>query len=422
MNTAHMMNNYKLGDILRRKREVQKILPGEKYKLLTVRLYHKGIILRKEVSGSELGSAMSKVKGGDFILSGIDARNGAFGIVPDSLDGALITNDFWCLEPDENIIDKNYLLLLTSTEYFDYICKQSSDGTTQRIRLQKDKFFNTVIKLPSLLEQKLITKQLQSIKRSQGDITHELNNQQDLVKKLRQSFLQEAMQGKLTEQKKEDGNARDLLEKIKAEKAKSAKKEKPLPPIKEEEIPFEIPKNWVWCRLGDIAINHDGARIPISQVERAKRKKIYDYYGASGIIDKIDSFTHNGKFLLIAEDGANLVAKSTPIAFIAEGKFWVNNHAHVIGFHNDDTINFMEYCINAIDIKKFITGGFQPKLSQGNMNLIPIPFPPLSEQTRIVKKLAQLMHLCDELEAGIKQSQEQNQMLLQQVLREALAG
>lgn len=272
-----------------------------------------------------------------------------------------------------------------------------------------------------------------SIIHENEELTTELTHQQDLVKQLRQAFLREAMQGKLVKQEKKDGNAKELLEKIKAEKATLRQaqgkntKEKSLAEIKEEDlpagkagIPFAIPENWVWCRLGEMSINCDGARVPISQTERERRKKVYDYYGASGVIDKIDGFTHEGKYLLIGEDGANLIAKSTPIAFIAEGKFWVNNHAHVLGFYDDITFSFMQYCLNAIDIKPFITGGFQPKLSQGNLNLIPIPLPPLAEQNRIVKKLEQLMHLCDELQASIQTSKEQNEMLLQQVLREAL--
>jgi len=183
-----------------------------------------------------------------------------------------------------------------------------------------------------------------------------------------------------------------LLEEIKKKKKKlieekKIKQEKPLATLKEEEIPFHIPKNWAWCRLGMISINCDGERNPISQSEREGREKIYDYYGASGVIDKIDGFTHDGKFLLIGEDGANLIAKSTPIAFIAEGKFWVNNHAHVLNFVDDITMEFMRYCLNAIDINPFITGGFQPKLSQGNLNLLPIPLPPLSEQVKIVNFL-----------------------------------
>jgi len=182
-------------------------------------------------------------------------------------------------------------------------------------------------------------------------------------------------------------------------KSESAKKllnqigrlsKKALPTIVNSEKPFAIPSGWAWCRLGEISINCDGDRIPISQSEREKREKIYDYYGASGVIDKIDSYTHDGKFLLIGEDGANLKAKSTPIAFIVEGKFWVNNHAHVLQFKHDITYSYMEYCLNAIDISNFITGGFQPKLSQGNLNLIPIPLPPLEEQDKIVRFLNDL--------------------------------
>jgi type I restriction enzyme S subunit len=181
----------------------------------------------------------------------------------------------------------------------------------------------------------------------------------------------------------------ELLTRIKIEKEKlrndkQIKKEICLPPIKIEEIQFEIPNNWVWCRLGEMSINCDGARIPVSQLERDKKDKTYDYYGASGIIDKIDGYTHDGKYLLIGEDGANLIAKSTPIAFLAMGKFWVNNHAHVLTFLDEITFNYMEYCLNTININSYITGGFQPKLSQSSLNIIPIPLPPLSEQKGIV--------------------------------------
>lgn len=268
------------------------------------------------------------------------------------------------------------------------------------------------------------------LKNKSGEISTELTHQLDLVKQLRQAFLREAMQGKLMvngelSMVNEGETGADLLEKIKAEKErlikeKKIKKQKSLPPITEEEIPFEIPENWVWCRLGELAINRDSEREPISQRERERREKIYDYYGASGVIDKIDGYTHQGKFVLIGEDGANLIAKSTPIAFVVEGKFWVNNHAHVLEFVDDIMNYFMSYCLNIIDINPFITGGFQPKLSQGNLLKIEIPLPPLSEQQRIVAKLDELMAYCDDLEASIKESQQQNELLLQQVLREAL--
>jgi type I restriction enzyme S subunit len=281
------------------------------------------------------------------------------------------------------------------------------------------------IPVPPIEAQIDFVEQYSTLEEKSNYLGVELKHQLDLVKQLRQAILREAMQGKLVPQDPNDEPASVLLEKIKAEKErlikkKKIKKQKPLPSITEEEIPFEIPDNWVWCRLGELAINRDGERKPISQSERESREKIYDYYGASGIIDQIDGYTHNGKYVLIGEDGANLRAKSTPIAFIAEGKFWVNNHAHVLEFVDDITNYFMTYCLNIIDINSFITGGFQPKLSQGNLIQIEIPLPPLSEQQRIVAKLDELMGYCDELEASIKESQQQNELLLQQVLREAL--
>ena len=262
---------------------------------------------------------------------------------------------------------------------------------------------------------------------SKVELNVELTHQLDLIKQLRQAFLREAMQGKLVKSTNAKETGQQLLAKIKAEKAKliadkKLKKEKELSPISEDEIPFEIPNHWAWCRLGEMSINCDGARKPISQTERQNKDKIYDYYGASGIIDKIDGYTHDGKFLLIGEDGANLIAKSTPIAFIAEGKFWVNNHAHVLDFIDDITKIFMTYCLNTIDIKPFISGGFQPKLNQANLNLMQIPLPPLHEQEQIVSKLEELMKFCDSLEQSIKESQGYNEMLLQQVLRVALQG
>jgi type I restriction enzyme S subunit len=178
-----------------------------------------------------------------------------------------------------------------------------------------------------------------------------------------------------------------LLNQIKIEKDKLGIKEKQLPIIMEKEFPFKIPDNWVWCRLGEMSINLDGARKPIALSDRENRAKIYDYYGASGVIDKIDGFTHEGELLLIGEDGANLVSRSTPVAYLAKGKFWVNNHAHVLNTVHRITLDYLCGYINSIDLKPFITGGFQPKLSQGNLNLIPVPLPPIGEQEKIISFL-----------------------------------
>jgi len=265
------------------------------------------------------------------------------------------------------------------------------------------------------LELNKALKSVDSINQLQGELSHQLTQ----IENLNQAILQEAVQGKLVAQNTADEPATELLKRIKAEKEKLGKKEKPLPPIKPEEIPFEIPESWVWCRLGEMSINRDGERKPIAQSERNVRKKIYDYYGASGVIDKIDGYTHEGELLLIGEDGANLVARSTPIAFLAKGKFWVNNHAHVLDTVDRITLDYLSAYINSIDLKPYVTGGFQPKLSQGNLNIIPVPLPPLSEQKRIVAKIEKQLAKTKQLKEHIIANQQATEQLLKALLHQA---
>ncbi|MCC7263415.1 MAG: restriction endonuclease subunit S [Candidatus Latescibacteria bacterium] len=217
-----------------------------------------------------------------------------------------------------------------------------------------------------------------------------------------------------------------LLQRIQAEKARliAAKKlrsEKPLPKINADETPFEIPKGWEWCQLAGIMICRDGERVPISKADRERRGKIYPYYGASGVIDKIDGFTHDGRFLLVGEDGSNLRLRSTPVAFEADGKIWDNNHAHVLEFVDPALQNFVAHRINGMDISSFVKGGFQPKLSQENLNRIPVPLPPLAEQAAIVERVEALMATCRALETEIEQARTHAAHLLQAVLKEAFS-
>ena len=224
-----------------------------------------------------------------------------------------------------------------------------------------------------------------------------------IAEKLRKSILQAAIQGKLTEQLSDDGDARELLAEIKAEKARlvkegKIKKEKPLPEITEEEIPFDIPVNWCGVRVGDVVINRDAERKPVSKIEREGLRKEYDYYGASGVIDKIDGYLFSEELLLIGEDGANLINRSTPIAFIARGKYWVNNHAHVLRMTKGIIIEYLCYYVNAISLAQYVTGTAQPKMNQQKMNSIIVSIPPVKEQERIVERLKTIFPEIDKLE------------------------
>lgn len=170
------------------------------------------------------------------------------------------------------------------------------------------------------------------------------------------------------------------------------------PTVEEREVPFTLPRGWVFCRLGEVSICRDGQRIPLSKSEREPRRGEFPYYGASGIIDHIDDFIFEEDLLLVGEDGANLVNRRTPIAFIATGRYWVNNHAHVLDTVNGVALRYLELYINAIDLKPYVTGTAQPKMNQEKMNLIVVAVPPPEEQARIVERIDKLMRFCDTLE------------------------
>jgi type I restriction enzyme, S subunit len=139
---------------------------------------------------------------------------------------------------------------------------------------------------------------------------------------------------------------------------------------------------WQTKTLDQISTNLDSRRVPITKGARTVGQ--YPYYGASGIVDYVAEYIFDEDALLISEDGANLLARSTPIAFPASGKYWVNNHAHILKFESLVTQRFIELYLESIPLDDYVTGAAQPKLNQKALNSIPIPFPPLSEQQRIV--------------------------------------
>ena len=135
--------------------------------------------------------------------------------------------------------------------------------------------------------------------------------------------------------------------------------------------------------FGDVTDNFDKKRIPLSAAQREKRQGKYRYYGAQGVIDWVDDYIFDGTYLLIAEDGENLKSKKSNIAQLASGKFWVNNHAHVIQCKKGYDIRYLCYLINLTDLSGYITGSAQPKLSQSSMNAIVLPMPKFEIQKEV---------------------------------------
>ena len=142
--------------------------------------------------------------------------------------------------------------------------------------------------------------------------------------------------------------------------------------------------------FGDLVDNHDGQRIPVKASDRAAMQGQYPYYGASGVIDHVDDFLFDGTYLLVSEDGANLLARTKPIAFEASGQFWVNNHAHVVQACEGLLQPFLAMFLNSIDLAPYVTGSAQPKITQRNLNKIPVPVPTLRVQREVVDELETL--------------------------------
>jgi type I restriction enzyme S subunit len=143
-------------------------------------------------------------------------------------------------------------------------------------------------------------------------------------------------------------------------------------------------------RFDEVTINFDRKRIPLSAKQRSERQGNYRYYGAQGVIDYVNDYIFYGTYLLIAEDGENLKSKKQNIAQVAKGKFWVNNHAHIVQTNELCDLQYLHYLINSMDLSGYITGSAQPKLSQANLNAVTLQLPFIDEQKKIVAILGSL--------------------------------
>jgi len=249
--------------------------------------------------------------------------------------------------------------------------------------------------------------------------------------------LQEAVQGKLTKQNPKDEPATELLKRIKAEKQKlikagKLKKEKELPPITEDEIPFELPEGWVWCRLGEVVLKiTDGfhntpARVkegvPYVLATQIKSEGI-DFENCSYVSPKdhkelwTKAFPQKGEILLV-NIGAGC---GTPAIIDVEFEFSFKNSAIIKQPKEIDTHFLFNYLLSIREkvYNEIIQGGAQPFLSLRMINNLLFPFPQLAEQQRIVAKVKQLQKQLSELEAQVQHSRQYAQQLLQSVLKEA---
>lgn len=176
--------------------------------------------------------------------------------------------------------------------------------------------------------------------------------------------------------------------------------------------PIGNPMGWKRVRFDSISENLDSKRVPVTESDR--KDGVYPYYGASGIVDWINDYIFDEDILLVSEDGANLLMRSTPIAFSVSGKSWVNNHAHVVRFHDFATQKFIEVYFSLIDISEYITGTAQPKLNQAKLNTMLFCWPPLSLQ----KQFAAFVERVDQQKQTVQQSLEKLELLKKALMQE----
>lgn len=439
----------KLGEVMKlSKGNLIDIENDVEYTIAGVQNYGAGIVNRRRVKGIEL--TMKKyqlIKPNQLMWCKVDTKNGAFGITKLEHANSLASTNMALADIDTSKCHPEFIEYLFRISFFHEIITKASSGTTNRKYLTPTQLFET-IEIPDFDkdEQLKWLNKVDSIINS--GITTELTHQLTLVKKLRQQLLQDAVQGKLLEQnksRKDSGETgSELLKKIKAEKAKliaegKLKKEKPLPPIKPEEIPFEIPENWVWCRLGEIALNistgpfgtmlhksdYVSNGIPLVNPMNIVNEKIVA--SDKMMINektkaRLKSYVLNAGDIVIGRRGemgrCAVVTESESGWICGTGSFFLRLHDEI----------YRPYFIKVLgaEFAKSILLGASVGSTMNNLNHkilsnLPIPLSPLTEQTLIVQRLDELIHNCNELEESIKESQEQNEKLLQQVLREALS-
>ena len=184
----------------------------------------------------------------------------------------------------------------------------------------------------------------------------------------------------------------------------------------------EIPKHWTISKVKHEFESLDNLRIPLNSETRGSMElKIYDYYGASSVIDKVENYIFDEPLILIGEDGANLYLRSTPLAFKATGKYWVNNHAHVLRPKHGN-IDYLTNMLESLDYTHYITGAAQPKLTGENLMNITVIIPPLPEQTQIANFLDHKTEQIDELITTEQRKIEILKEYRQSLISEAVTG
>jgi type I restriction enzyme S subunit len=390
------------------------------------------------LSDKNSNTDMIIIKKGDLVISGINVEKGALTVYEGEED-ILATIHYSSYIFDTSKIDIDFLkVFLRSPDFVQLLKEQVPGGIKTEIKpkhiLPLEVYFPETTK-----EQKVIAEHFFEKEAKFNQLDEHISYQHSQLENLNQAILQEAVQGKLVSQDSNDEPASVLLKRIKAEKAKSGKKEKPLPPIKPEEIPFEIPENWVWCRLGEISDNITKGSSPNWQgVQYVSEKD-----GILFITSKnVDSFKLDLTKATYVEEKFNEIE---PRSILKKGDILTNIVGASIGrtalFDLDVVANInqavciiriehslinKDYMLNLMNsnlaLKLMTDSSFAPgraNLSMGNIANFPIPLPPLSEQKRIVAEIEKQFAKTKQLKEHIIANQQATEQLLKALLHQA---
>jgi len=358
---------------------------------------------------------MILIKKGDLVISGINVEKGAVAIYQGNEDISA-TIHYSSYEFDKKKINVEYFKwFLKSKTFKDIVNAQIGGGI--KTELKPKRFLPLEIDLPNLEEQKQILKKIQSMENEINMLEENFQGDETLLTKLKQSILQEAVQGKLVKQNPKDEPASELLKKIKKEKYKLVKegkirKGKELPEIGDGEVPYGLPKGWVWVRLGEVCEFVYGRGL---KKENRISKGKYPVYGSNGVVGNFNKYLTDKRAIIIGRKG------SAGALNISELPSWTTDVAYYIEESKNLDFKFIFYLLKSLNLET-IGKGIKPGLNRNEAYILPICLPPLAEQKRIVSKVDELMKFCDELEKQVKENKKSSELLMGAVLRESFGN
>lgn len=357
---------------------VKRIAGKEGFHVLSIT--QKGIKVKDVESGEgQLAMDYSKYQflyKGEFAMNHMDLLTGYVDI--SKYDG-VVSPDYRVFRNRSSDVLDAYLLLIFQIGYTQRVFYKYGQGVSflGRWRFPADNFNNFSIPIPSLEEQRKIVDFVSSKSKQIDEAIDIKVKEVALLKERKQIAVQKAVTQGLNPNAQMKDSGLDWI--------------------------GQVPKHWKLMELRYAFVFKNNKRLPLSAVEREARQGDYPYYGASGIIDYVKDYIFDEDLILIAEDGANLLSKSTPLAFVATGKYWVNNHAHILKPKYPGFRYWVEL-LSSLDYTVFITGAAQPKLSRENLGSVMVPVPPREEIKAIVEYVESIV---PDLETAIDLQREQ---------------